>query len=97
MGSSRCTERVTTVVAAICIGAALTGPMIAFADPESDSPSRQSDSSNDANSRFSLPTFVGLARLPTFVGLVRLTRFHLVGIDRERGEFWQHDNFRRLE
>ena len=35
--------------------------------------------------RFSLPTFVGLARLPTFVELVRLTRFHLVGIDRERG------------
>ena len=58
MGSSRGTDRVTTVVAAICIGAALTGPMIAFADPDSDSPSRQSDSSNDANSALP-PTFLG--------------------------------------
>jgi len=39
MGPTRGTERVTTVVAAICIGAALTGPAVAAADIVTDSPS----------------------------------------------------------
>ena len=44
MRSPRGTERVTTVVAAICIGAALTGPAVAAADIVTDSPSPAGDS-----------------------------------------------------
>ena len=73
MGSSRGTDRVTTVVAAIFIGAALTGTTVALADPDKDSPSGQSELIQRCEFPFSLRGFVGLARLPTFVALVRLT------------------------
>jgi hypothetical protein len=44
MGFSRCTVRVMRVVAAICVGMAMTGPVVAYADP-----APNSDSSSDQN------------------------------------------------
>src|SRR6476659_8438057 len=48
MGSSRNAERVATLVAAVSIGFVISGPAVAYADP--DSHGTHSDSSNDAQS-----------------------------------------------
>ena len=48
MGSSRNAERVATLVAAVSIGFVISGPTVAYADP--DTRGTHSDSSNDAQS-----------------------------------------------
>jgi hypothetical protein len=52
MGSSRTAERVATLVAAVSIGLVISGPAVAYADPDSHGRhhGRHSDSSNDAQS-----------------------------------------------
>ncbi len=49
MGSSRCTVRVMRVVAAICVGVAMTGQVVAYADP---APNPDSSSDQKPSSRF---------------------------------------------
>src|SRR6185312_7838059 len=51
MGSSRNAERVATLVAAVSIGLVISGPAVAYADP--DTRGTHSDSSNDAQSSHS--------------------------------------------